>query len=171
MLHAYLLSQSGIPVLYSGDEIGQLNDYAYKEDPYKQADSRYLHRGSFPWESVKEKVPQRIFKGLRRLEKIRAAYEIFGMEAEPRTFEAGNPHVLGISRELGKKKFVAYYNFSEEPVKVEGRIPECCGMEMLDDAPENQKGFIDLVTGKEISGDIGEVEGYGYLWLYRETED
>ena len=30
MLHAYLLTQSGIPVLYSGDEVGQLNDYSYK---------------------------------------------------------------------------------------------------------------------------------------------
>ena len=28
MLHAYMFMQSGIPVLYSGDEIGQLNDYA-----------------------------------------------------------------------------------------------------------------------------------------------
>ena len=27
MLHAYMLTQSGIPMLYSGDEIGQVNDY------------------------------------------------------------------------------------------------------------------------------------------------
>ena len=30
MLHAYMFMQSGIPVLYSGDEIGQVNDYSYK---------------------------------------------------------------------------------------------------------------------------------------------
>ena len=35
MLHAYMFMQSGIPVLYSGDEIGQLNDYAYRDDPDK----------------------------------------------------------------------------------------------------------------------------------------
>ena len=35
MLHAYMFMQSGIPVLYSGDEIGQINDYTYKEDPGK----------------------------------------------------------------------------------------------------------------------------------------
>ena len=29
MLHAYMFTQSGIPVLYSGDEIGQLNDNEY----------------------------------------------------------------------------------------------------------------------------------------------
>ena len=32
-LHAFMLSQSGIPVIYSGDEIGQVNDYSYKDDP------------------------------------------------------------------------------------------------------------------------------------------
>ncbi|HCJ14755.1 MAG TPA: amylosucrase, partial [Erysipelotrichaceae bacterium] len=34
-LHAFLFTQSGIPVLYSGDEIGQLNDYSYHDDPLK----------------------------------------------------------------------------------------------------------------------------------------
>jgi amylosucrase len=52
MLHAFLLTQSGIPVLYSGDEIGQLNDYSYHNDPHKKDDSRYLHRGSVDWASV-----------------------------------------------------------------------------------------------------------------------
>ncbi len=44
MLHAYMFMQSGIPVLHSGDEIGQLNDYHYKEDADKAPDSRYIHR-------------------------------------------------------------------------------------------------------------------------------
>ena len=35
MLHAYMFLQSGIPVLYGGDEIAQVNDYTYKEDPDK----------------------------------------------------------------------------------------------------------------------------------------
>ena len=30
MLHAYMFMQSGIPVLYSGDEVAQVNDYSYK---------------------------------------------------------------------------------------------------------------------------------------------
>ena len=50
MLHAYMFMQSGIPVLYSGDEIGQVNDYTYKEDPDKAPDSRYIHRGAMNWE-------------------------------------------------------------------------------------------------------------------------
>lgn len=156
MLHAYLLCQSGIPVLYSGDEIGQCNDYTYKEDPDKQADSRYLHRGRFPWEKVKEDVPQKVFKALRKLEKIRAAHEIFSMDADSHTFETGNDHVLGICRELDGKKFVSCYNFSEEPERIDESILG------------ERKGFVDLITGKKLSCEIGEIEGCGYRWLYRE---
>lgn len=50
MLHAYMFMQSGIPVIYSGDEIGQVNDYSYKNDPDKAPDSRYIHRGAMNWE-------------------------------------------------------------------------------------------------------------------------
>lgn len=156
MLHACLLSQSGIPMLYSGDEIGQLNDYTYKEDPDKQADSRYLHRGRFPWETVKEKIPQEIFRTLRKLEQIRAEKEIFSMEAGTYTFETGSDRVLGICRELDGKRLVSYYNFSGVSVKIDkGNLGD-------------GKGYKDLVTEKKLSGEAGEIEGYGYLWLYRE---
>ena len=52
MLHAYMLTQSGIPVIYSGDEIAQLNDYGYHDIPDKKADSRYLHRGRLDWKAA-----------------------------------------------------------------------------------------------------------------------
>ena len=77
MLHAYMLTQSGIPMLYSGDEIGQLNDYSYKNDEDKKEDSRYIHRGKFQWELAEKKaengtVQEQIFSGLSRLEIGRA---------------------------------------------------------------------------------------------------
>ena len=56
MLHAYMFMQSGIPVLYSGDEIGQVNDYSYKEDPNKAADSRYIHRGAMNWKLAENRT-------------------------------------------------------------------------------------------------------------------
>lgn len=76
MLHAYMFMQSGIPVLYSGDEIGQVNDYTYKENPSKAADSRYIHRGQMNWELAenirdKETVEGKIFQSLDQLEKLR----------------------------------------------------------------------------------------------------
>lgn len=77
MLHAFMLFQSGIPVLYSGDEVGQVNDYTYKDNPEKAPDSRYIHRGEFQWDLVErinepETVQNRIFHNLEQLEAIRA---------------------------------------------------------------------------------------------------
>ena len=86
MLHAYMLIQSGIPMIYSGDEIGQLNDYSYQDDPDKCQDSRYIHRGAFQWELAKKRKnktsPQgRIFQGLDRLEQIRKQDLVFAEDA------------------------------------------------------------------------------------------
>ena len=82
MLHAYMLIQSGIPMIYSGDEIGQLNDYSYKDDPDKREDSRYIHRGAFRWDLARKRsgrrsVEARIFQGLTQLEKIRRQEKVF----------------------------------------------------------------------------------------------
>lgn len=62
MLHAYMLTQSGIPMLYSGDELGQVNDYSYKEDPAKCADSRYIHRGKLQWSLQRIRIIPQLFR-------------------------------------------------------------------------------------------------------------
>lgn len=49
LLHAFCMAANGIPVIYSGDEIAQLNDYRYIHDMHKARDSRFLHRGAFDW--------------------------------------------------------------------------------------------------------------------------
>ena len=63
--------QTGIPVIYSGDEIAQLNDYSYHEDPSHWDDSRYVHRGKFDFALAgkrleKGTVQQEIFWSSRR---------------------------------------------------------------------------------------------------------
>ena len=85
MLHAYMFIQSGIPVLYSGDEIGQVNDYSYKEDAKRAFDSRYLHRGRFRWDLMENRdvegtVQKRLFSALDRMEKIRKSSDVFHSE-------------------------------------------------------------------------------------------
>ena len=95
--------QSGIPVLYSGDEVAQVNDYTYKENPLKAADSRYIHRGPMNWELVKnisdsETVEGKLFQGLSRLEQIRKKENIFAVNADTWTIETWDPGVLSIGR-------------------------------------------------------------------------
>lgn len=117
MLHAYMLTQSGIPMLYSGDEIAQVNDYTYKENPLKQEDSRYIHRGVFHWELAKNRndtstVEGKIFQGLDKLEKLRKKETVFDSSASVYTYDVHDNGILCIMRERAGEKFFGIFNFS-----------------------------------------------------------
>ena len=121
-LHAWMLSQSGIPVVYSGDEIGQLNDYTYHNDPDKQADSRYIHRGAFLWGLAEHRndpaaYQGKLFQGLRRLEILRAGEPCFDAGADVRTEESGDRRVLALSRRVGDRELICLFNFSGDFVR------------------------------------------------------
>ena len=49
LLYGLISSLGGIPLIYIGDELGVCNDYSYREDPLKAADSRWVHRKNFDW--------------------------------------------------------------------------------------------------------------------------
>ncbi len=118
MLHAYMFMQSGIPVLYSGDEIGQVNDYRYKEDPHKAVDSRYIHRGPMNWKLAiniknEDTVEGKIFQGLKKLEQIRKMEKVFVSYADTWTVDTGDASVLCIGRYYDGEKVYGVFNFSE----------------------------------------------------------
>lgn len=118
MLNAFLLTQSGIPVIYSGDETGQFNDYSYHLDPNKQADSRYLHRGALNQENVANRhnldsLAGRIFERLNELEQIRFNNSVFDQRALCRTIDCYNDHILVIERKNREQKLLALFNFSD----------------------------------------------------------
>jgi amylosucrase len=117
-LHAYMFTLSGIPVLYSGDEIAQENDYAYHGDPLKAPDSRYLHRGKMNWDAAEKRhdpeTPDGIvFQGLRRLEMLRAAHRAFDGGADVWIVDTRDDGVLGVGRYYRGEKLIALFNFSE----------------------------------------------------------
>ena len=119
MLHAYMLTQSGIPMLYSGDELGQVNDYSYKNDPEKCADSRYIHRGKLPWELAEDKedvttVQGNIFQTLDRLEKIRRQEITFDKDADVYTYDVHDDSILCVLREYKGRRFFGIFNFSNQ---------------------------------------------------------
>ena len=155
MLHAFLLTQSGIPVLYAGDEIGQLNDYTYHDDPIKADDSRYLHRGDMNWDSAAQRNVEgtrenRIFKALRHLEEIRAEYCVFENDADAWIIEPWNDHILGIGRYYNGEKLLAFFNFSENE--------QTAWVNEMED-------YYDLVTGEPKSAKAVVVPGYSFVWL------
>ena len=158
MLHAYMFTLSGIPVLYSGDEIGQFNDYGYHDDPLKADDSRYLHRGDMNWDNAaKRNDPQslqgRVFGAIRRLEALRDKHCVFDTQAQARVVDAASPHVLGIERTLRDQKLLALFNFADESVKVNPGYPE---------------KYRDLWSGEICRADTVTLPAGGFLWLLKE---
>ena len=158
MLHAFLLTQSGIPLLYSGDEIGQLNDYTYHEDPLKWDDSRYIHRGEFSWEDAKKRQikntrEQKVFEGIARLSQIRKQNEVFDNNADVWVMETHNDKVLGLGRYYNKKKLLALFNFGdgEETAWIHEK--------------ENYKN---LLTGKKIWAHNVTIPGRDFIWMITE---
>lgn len=157
-LHAFMLSQSGIPVIYSGDEIGQVNDYSYKEDPEKSADSRYLHRGVFHWDLAQnrhnpETVQGKIFPALDKLEHIRSSHSVFNNDAALRTLDTWDDSVLAFVRENDTEKFIGIYNFSEND-KV-AWINEEDGL------------YTDLFSNRELEAKGVQLPAFGFCWLCR----
>ena len=154
-LHAYMLSMSGIPVIYSGDEIAQLNDYSYHGVPSKRADSRYIHRGRFSRDDAAKRndvstVQGRMFKGLKKLIDTRSGSPLFSCDAAVYTIDTGSDSLLGVVREKDGKRLTELYSFSENELtaqlsrEVDGK---------------------DLISGKKLSGREIKVPAFGSYWL------
>ncbi len=126
LIHGVILTVGGIPLIYLGDEIGTLNDYAYRDDPAHERDSRWAHRPRADWEKyAKRNDPQtiegRVFQGLKTLIQLRKQHEAFtGGEME--VIPTENEHVFGFMRTHTGKRAVIFANFSEEPQAIPARI-------------------------------------------------
>ncbi len=158
MLHAYMFMQSGIPVLYSGDEIGQVNDYTYKKDPDKAADSRYIHRGAMNWELAgnREKpgtVEYQMFQGLEKLEKIRRTEKVFVTDADTWTIETWDNSVLCIGRYYEGEKIIGLFNFSE--------------YDKTAWINETDGEYVELISGSKMQPIGVNIPAYGYYYMKR----
>ena len=159
MLHAYMFTLSGIPVLYSGDEIAQKNDNSYHADPLKCEDSRWLHRGRLNWNHAEKRsdaasVEGQIFIALNALEKIRTEHRVFDSAADVWLPETGNNGILAIGRFHRGEKLLAYFNFSDSDTVVD--LPEAGWYRNLLHPESCCTGRMNLSAGD-------------FLWLIRET--
>ena len=161
-LHAWMLSQSGIPVIYSGDEIGQFNDYTYHSDPDRREDSRYLHRGAFQWGLAERRTDPdtyqgKLFQGLRRLETIRAGEPCFDAGAETAVLDSGDRRVLALSRRSGDRELICLFNFSSQFVQA---------------GVDREGGGTELMYGTRYE-EIRSIQLWpnGFAWLLRDGGD
>ena len=102
LAHAIALSTGGIPLIYLGDEVAQLNDSSYLDDPDLAGDSRWVNRPSYPSAAYANRgdpstAAGAVYAGLTRLIAVRRATP--ELAVGPLTgFDPRHPHVLGYQR-------------------------------------------------------------------------
>lgn len=153
--HSLILSLGGIPMLYSGDELGALNDYTYENDLGKKHDNRWLHRPKMNWSKAKKADENPIFQNLRSLIELRKKYTAFADTNNLIWVETGNNHLLAYVRDYQKQPVFIVCNFSD----YDTIIPSECF------ETYNLKG-IEMVHNKKL--DLTQslfISKYDFLWI------
>lgn len=172
LLHSLIMSFGGIPLLYYGDELGELNDFSYMEDSNKSGDSRWVHRPTIDWEKAENRntpgtVEYKIFSALKRMIAVRKEIEVFADFNNRELIEVDNPHLFVFGRyNLLKQaeRVLVVANFNGKPQHLN-----------LDDvgnwAGSEYGRMIDLYSGQspDIFKDTLVVPGYGFYWLSEVT--
>jgi len=161
LIHGIILSIGGIPLLYLGDELGTLNDYRYRDDPAKAADSRWVHRpfadaATAARRGDPTRIAGRVYGALRRMIALRKGCAAFAGNATA-VFDTGNDHVFGFVHRRGAEQVLVLANFSESEQTVAANILRTHGLSYV---------FDDLITGEAIScaRDL-ELAPYRLVWL------
>ncbi|WP_345762522.1 alpha-amylase family protein [Diaminobutyricibacter sp. McL0608] len=159
LAHSIILSTGGLPQLYLGDEVGQLNDYSYVDDPAHRGDSRWVGRPWYPADLYEQRRfyathAGALYLSLRRLIEIRsntpefAGNRLIG-------FATHNDRVLGYQRPGEGSTIVVLANFGDAREKVDA-------LTLSGITP----GSFDLVTGAQfdLSAGIDLAPGQ-FVWL------
>lgn len=160
LIHSVIFAYTGIPLIYSGDEIGQLNDWGYKNDAEKAGDSRWLHRGDMDWNAAERRddlsaVQGRIFQGIKGMIKIRKDCPYFRSDLASNPVDLDNQAVFGFHK---GDKMMVLANFSEHEQWINADRFDWFGL------PGEME---DLITGRKIRSYKNRIllGPYEYLWL------
>ena len=163
LLYAVAFAHGGLPLIYMGDELGLRNDRAWRSDPARRDDNRWLHRPPMDWEAAERRhdpatVEGRLWAGLRRLVDARRATRAVHAQGIVETLWTGNDHVFGLWREHAGHRLLLLANFTHAPQPVALAVVYDRGL-TLDPTPGPD--------GRPLAGrgDSLVLEPYQYAWL------
>jgi len=103
LLHSIILSFGGIPLLYYGDELGQLNDCTFLDDENKAHDTRWTHRPNFDWNKAELRhqsgtIEHKLFNASKQMIAVRKEIPAFADFNNRELIQVDNPHLFVFSR-------------------------------------------------------------------------
>ncbi|BAU32945.1 glycosidase [Microcella alkaliphila] len=163
LAHSIALSTGGLPLIYLGDEVGQTNDYSYRDDPGKADDSRWSGRPFYPAEKYASRHDPttdagRLYTMLTALIELRRRTPEFAGGALI-GFDAKNPHVLGYQRpgvyEGMATRILCFANMADQPQTV-------TALTLSGQPPTG----VDLITGerRSLRTDL-TIPEHGIVWM------
>ncbi len=166
LLHSIIMSFGGLPLIYSGDEIGLVNDYSYQKDVSKAYDNRWMHRPVMDWKAADRRhregtIEQRIFTNIQTLINIRKQTPEWADLNNCTLVYCENKHVIAYLRwsDHGLKSLVLA-NFHNSTQFIKKDIVLRHGFDI-------QAGLIDAITGKapKYRHELLVFEPYQFYWL------
>lgn len=167
-MHSIILSYGGMPLIYTGDEIGTLNDYSYQTENSKKDDSRWMNRPKQDWKVIDQldtmNTPQsHIFHSLRRLIGIRKNNPIFADNNSLILHQHHNPHLMVYERtSTDNKGLLVICNFDDNVHGIEKSWLENIGY-------REDMELRDLVSGNTVhlQSNHLEIGANEFYWIGR----
>lgn len=159
LLNSIIISYTGIPMLYSGDEIGTLNYWDYKKQDDTKGDSRWLHRPPIDWKKAEKRkdastIEGFLFQKIKRMIAIRKSNPLFASSLHSEAFDTWNKGVFGFNKE---NKMVVLANFTEHEQTIDYHSMDRYQMYGI---------MTDILQGKQININQNIILGpYEFLWL------
>jgi len=119
LAHAIVYGWGGIPVLWSGDELGMPNDPAWADERGHETDNRWAHRPRLDWRRAEQRhdlrtVPGRVFAGLAHLASVRAALPQLHASIRSEALPDDDGGILVTVRRAPVGTMVCLYNVTPE---------------------------------------------------------
>jgi amylosucrase len=113
--HAVVAGWGGIPVVWSGDELGMANDPFWALEPGHEDDNRWAHRERLDWDRAAQRddldtTEGKVFQGLRHLASVRAGLPQLHASAQTRLLLDTDDGVLALLRTHPSGSMLCVYN-------------------------------------------------------------
>jgi amylosucrase len=123
LLNSIIFFMRGIPLIYSGDEIGQLNDFSYLSDPERAIDNRWVHRPPMNHSNMALRnhpgtTEQWLFDLHVQLARVRAAQPALHGQSSDHIIMPDNDHLFIAERRWQLDALLLVANFSQHQQSV-----------------------------------------------------